>query len=225
MLWKLLTLHAQHSQWTNSSPKSCEANCASQAKHPESQWHGGSQISLAEFPAQMCEYGIGKITANRSVHYQSYVYPGKIAVHPALKHTSQLASKCKLLCAYQSVQQRILLMPVCYRIETSGKATKAWEASRAFQVQWVITDSTITPRKEKKKWLGMQCLEMPLTYSPCSPTALQRLSLHSCSVWQEGLAVLATSTGEHFSVKVPLSPSFNPRACGLKLCMWPTQLL
>lgn len=102
MLWKLLTLHAQHSQWTNSSPKSCEANCASQAKHPESQWHGGSQISLAEFPAQMCEYGIGKITANRSVHYQSYVYPGKIAVHPALKHTSQLASKCKLLCAYQT---------------------------------------------------------------------------------------------------------------------------
>lgn len=151
MLWKLLTLHAQHSQWTNSSPKSCEANCASQAKHPESQWHGGSRISLAEFPNQMCKYGIGKITANRSVRHQSYVYPGKIPVHPALKHTSQLASKCKLLCAYQSVQQRILLMPVCYRTETPGKATKAREASRAFQVQWVITDSTITPRKKKKR--------------------------------------------------------------------------
>ena len=102
MLWKLLTLHTEHSQWTNSSPKTCEAICSSQVKHPESPWHGGSQISLVEFPAQMCDYRIWKITANRSVCYQSYVYPGKITAHPALKHTSQVASRCKLLCTDQT---------------------------------------------------------------------------------------------------------------------------
>lgn len=102
MLWKLLTLHTQHSQRTNSSPKTCEANCASQVKHPESSWHGGSQISLVEFPAQVCEYAIWKITVNICTLPVLYVYPGKIPVHPALKHTSQVASKCKLLCAYQT---------------------------------------------------------------------------------------------------------------------------
>lgn len=49
----------------------------------------------------------------------------------------------------QSTQQRVLFMPVCYRTETSGKATKAWEASHTFQVQRGITETPQSPQEKK----------------------------------------------------------------------------
>lgn len=159
-------------------------------KCPESPGHGGSQISLVEFPAQTGEYRIWKITANRSGHYQSYVYPGKVPVHPALKHTSQVASKCKLLCIYQTslrssasssclcvTELRLQVKPPRPgRLHTPSKFREASQRLRNL------------PRK-KNKWIGMQRPEILLIYSPCSPTVLQRLYLQFCSVRQEGLAM------------------------------------
>ena len=122
--------------------------------------------------------GSEKITANRSVHCQSCVYPGKTLLQSALKHTSQVAIKCKLLCAHQP-GLRSSASSSCLCVTERRLQVKP---PRPRRLHMPSTFSETSQRlhnhpRKKKKWIGMQCQEIPLIYSPCSPTTLWRLYL------------------------------------------------